>query len=399
MSRCACGSSCESCRHLEREKMQRSPLSDMPAQRVTSIDALRGFDMLWIIGGDGVLRSLHPILQHPTTAWVSTQLTHVKWEGFHFYDLIFPLFLFLAGAALPFSITRRQERGESRSRLYAHIAKRAAALIALGLIYEGLLQFNFAQMRWSAVLTMIGLSYFVAAIIVLNGSVRMQAVIAAGLLLGYWATLALIRVPMTKSGTIVYFGGGDYTLQGNLISFLDQVLLPGKHPYGGVTLGAGPFLTVTGAANVLIGSLAGHWIRSQRSAHRIPIGLALAGVASLFAGYLWGQFFPIIKLIWTSSFVLVACGWSLLLLALFYWVIDIAGYRKWAFFFVVIGMNPITIYFLQAFVDFGRISSFFLAGVAEHAGLIAPLILACGVLAVKWLFLWFLYRHKIFLRV
>jgi predicted acyltransferase len=129
------------------------------------------------------------------------------------------------------------------------------------------------------------------------------------------------------------------------------------------------------------------------------LGLAPAGAASLFAGYLWGQVFPIIKLIWTSSFVLVACGWSLLLLALFYWVIDVGGYRKWAFFFVVIGMNPLTIYFPQVFVDFGRISSFFLAGVAEHAGMIGPLVLACGVLTVKWLFLWFLYGHKILLRV
>jgi predicted acyltransferase len=379
--------------------MQKPPVGDATSQRVTSIDALRGFDMLWIIGGEGILRSLHPIFRHPTTAWISAQLTHVKWEGFHSYDLIFPLFLFLAGAALPFSISRRQERGESRGRLYVHIGKRAAALIVLGLIYEGLLQFNFAQMRWSAVLTMIGLSYFVAALIILNTSVRMQAIIAAGLLLGYWAALALIRVPMTKGGTVIYFGGGDYTLQGNLISFLDQTLIPGKHPYGGVTLGAGPFLTVTGAANVLIGALSGHWLRSRRSGNRIVLGLALTGAASLFAGYLWGQFFPIIKLIWTSTFVLVACGWSLLLLALFYWVIDVGKYKKWAFFFVVIGMNPITIYFLQAFVDFGRISSFFLAGVAEHVGIITPVILACGVLTVKWLFLWFLYRHRIFLRV
>jgi predicted acyltransferase len=382
-----------------KEKMQEPPLKDTLSQRVASIDALRGFDMLWIIGGEGVLRSLHPIFHHPTTAWISTQLTHVKWEGFHFYDLIFPLFLFLAGAALPFSLAHRQERGESRARLYAHIAKRTAALIVLGLIYEGLLEFNFAQMRWAAVLTMIGLSYCVAAIIILNTSIRMQAIVAAGLLLGYWAALALIRVPMTKGATVVYFGAGDYTLQGNLISFLDQTLVPGKHPYGGVTLGAGPFLTVTGAANVLIGALAGHWIRSQRSGNRIVLGLALAGAASLFIGYLWGQVFPIIKLIWTSSFVLVACGWSLLSLALFYWVIDVGRYRKWAFLFVVIGMNPLTIYFLQVFVDFGRISSFFLTGVSEHAGVIGPLVLASGVLLVKWLFLWFLYRHRIFLRV
>jgi predicted acyltransferase len=384
---------------FERERMEELPVSDTPSQRVTSIDALRGFDMFWIIGGEGIFRSLHTIFNHPTTVWISKQLPHVKWEGFHFYDLIFALFLFLAGAALPFSISRRQERGESLGRLYVHIVKRTAVLILLGLIYERLLEFKFAEMRWSAVLTMIGLSYFFAAIIILNTSIRMQAVLAAGLLLCYWAALSLISVQMTKDATVVSFGAGDYTIQGNLISFLDQVLLPGKHPYGGVTLGVGPFLTITGAATVLIGSLAGRWMRSKRSGNRIVLGMVLAGVASLFAGYIWGEFFPIIKLIWTSSFVLVACGWSLLLLALFYWVIDVGGHRKWAFFFIVIGMNPITIYFLQEFVDFGRMSSFFLTGVSEHAGMIGPLILSFGVVMVKWLFLWFLYRHKMFFRV
>ena len=277
--------------------------------------------------------------------------------------------------------------------------KRAALLILLGLIYQGLLKFNFGEMRWSAVLTLIGLSYLVAAIIVLNTSIRIQAVIVAGLLLFYWAALALISAHITKGTTIASFGAGDYTIQGNLISFLDQVLIPGSHPYGGVTLGVGPFLTITGAANVLIGSLAGHWMRSRRSGNRIVLGMALAGAISVFVGYIWGYFFPIIKLIWTSSFVLVACGWSLLLLALFYWVIDVRGYKKWSFFFIVIGMNAITIYFMQEFVNFRQISTFFLKGFSEYAGLIGPLILSFGVLMVRWLFLWFLYRHKIFFKV
>lgn len=254
-------------------------------------------------------------------------------------------------------------------------------------------------MRWSAVLTLIGLSYLVAALIVLNTSIRMQAIITAGLLLFYWAALALISVQMTKGTTVFAFGAGDYTIQGNLISFLDQVLIPGSHPYGGVTLGVGPFLTITGTANVLIGSLVGHWMRSKRSGNRIALGMALAGAVSLFAGYIWGCFFPIIKLIWTSSFVLVACGWSLLLLALFYWVIDVKGYKKWAFFFIVIGMNAIAIYFLQEFVNFRQISSFFLKGVSEQVGMMEPLILSFGALMVRWLFLWFLYRHKIFFKV
>jgi len=366
--------------------------------RVMSIDALRGFDMFWIIGGGAIFHSLHTILKRPATALIVEQLQHVEWEGFHFYDLIWPLFLFIVGVVLPFSILRRRQEGQSLLMLHLHVVRRAALLILLGLIYQGVLEFNFAEMRWSAVLTMIGLSYFIASIIVLNTSIRTQAIIAGLLLLGYWAALALIPAQITRDDIVVHFGRGDYSIQGNLISYLDLTLIPGKHPYGGVTLGVGPFLTINGAANVLIGSLAGHWIRSKRPGNRVVLGMVVAGVLSLFAGYAWGQFFPVIKLIWTSSFVLVACGWSLLLLALFYWAIDVKGYKKWAFFFIVIGMNPITIYFLQRIVDFNGIAEIFLAGAIEHAGLFKLLILSLGVVLTKWLFLWFLYRHRIFFK-
>jgi predicted acyltransferase len=137
----------------------------------------------------------------------------------------------------------------------------------------------------------------------------------------------------------------------------------------------------------------------MQSGNRKAAGLAIAGIVSLLVGLLWSLNFPIIKIIWTSSYVLVAGGLSLLLLALFYWIIDVKGYSKWAFFFIVIGMNPITIYFLQEFVDFDGIAKFFFLGIAEHVGLFGPLILLFGVLLAKWLFLWFLHRHRIFFKV
>jgi predicted acyltransferase len=125
----------------------------------------------------------------------------------------------------------------------------------------------------------------------------------------------------------------------------------------------------------------------------------LAGVLCLSLGTAWGAWFPIIKNLWTSSFVLVAGGWSLLLLALFYGVIDVLGFRRWAFFFTVIGANAITIYVASHIIDFSGIAHFFLGGVARHSGSFAPVVLALGVLAVQWLFLLFLYRKRIFLRV
>jgi len=183
-----------------------------------------------------------------------------------------------------------------------------------------------------------------------------------------------------------------------LSSYIDQQLIPGElyYKYGD---NEGVISTLPAICTALLGALAGHWLRSNRSGSRKASGLALAGVACLLAGLAWGQFFPIIKILWTSSYVLFAGGWSLLLLALFYWVIDVKGYHRWAFFFVVIGMNAITIYFLQRFVEFDAIAQFFLGGVAKHAGLLAPLILPFGALMIRWLVLHFLYRHRVFLKV
>lgn len=339
--------------------------------RVISIDALRGFAMFWIIGGGAVFRNVANVWTNPLTETIRQQLTHLNWGGFHFWDLIFPLFLFIVGLVLPLSVSRRLDCGQSRGRLYLHITKRTVLLIIMGLIMDGLLRFEWSEMHWFGVLSLIGMSYFVAAIIVLKTRTKVQAiVITAGLLLGYWAALKLIGIQIPKDRNALPF-----------TSFLYFAF------------------ACTGAANVLIGVLAGYWLHSNQSAGRKTMGLAAAGLASLIVGYGWGVFFPIIRVLWTSPYVLVACGYSLLLLAVFYWIIDVKGYTKWAFFFVVIGMNPITIYFLQSFVDFNEIASFFVQGFTERVDALKQIVLPFGALTVKWLFLWFLYRHKIFFKV
>jgi len=357
--------------------------------RLASIDALRGFDMFWIIGGGTFFASMAKVHSHPVTNTIRRQLAHVRWEGFRFEDLIFPLFLFIVGVVMPFSLTRRIERGASRSMLYLHILKRSVVIILLGLIMNGLLRFDWAEMRWPGVLQRIGLCYFLAAIIVVNTKWRAQAIIVAATLVLYWLAMILIPVPE--------HGAGVLTMEGCLSSYIDQQLIPGRLYYG-YGDNEGLISTLPATCTVLLGALAGCWLRSERSGNRKAAGLALAGVVSLLVGLLWSLRFPIIKIIWTSSYTLVAGGLSLLLLALFYWIIDVKGYRKWAFFFIVIGMNPITVYFAQRFVDFNRIAEFFLGGVAGRVEVLAPLILPFGVLAVKWLFLWFLYRHKVFFK-
>ena len=369
--------------------------------RVLSIDALRGFDMFWIIGGGTIFESLAEVWKHPVAQTVRVQLEHVQWEGFHFEDLIFPLFLFLVGAVLPFALSRRVERGEGSLRIHLHVVRRAALLVLLGLILNGLLRFDWPQMRWPGVLQRIGLCYFLGALVVLHTKWRRQAILIGVVLLAYWAVTMLVPAPWgaealaPQSATYVV---GDLTPQRCLSSWVDQQLIPGSlyYKYGD---NEGILSTFPAVCTVLLGALAGQWLRSSRSGARKTVGLALAGVVCLVVGYLWGLVFPIIKILWTSSYVLFAGGWSLLLLAVFYGVIDVLGLRRWAFPFVVIGMNAITIYFLQNLVDFDRIGEFFLHGAARHAGVIAALLVPLGAFAARWLFLWLLYRHRIFFKV
>lgn len=355
--------------------------------------------MFWIVGGALIFERLYDVWPGPLTQIVRDQLQHVEWQGFHFWDMIFPLFMLLIGAVLPYSFERRRQRGQTNTQILLHILQRSFVLVILGLIYEGVMKFDWPNFRWSAVLALIGTSYCLAAVILLYTSIRTQFILFVAILLGYWAVLALVDVQTVKDGVLVVYGGGDYSLQFNLISYLDQRFIPGKHPYGDATNGVGPFLSFTGACSVMLGIFAGHWLRSNRTENRKLAGLVVAGLLCLGIGYVWGLTFPIIKLIWSSSYVLVAGGYSLLLLAMFYYVIDIKGFTRWSIFFVVIGMNPITIYLLEKIVDFGRPAGWLFGGIARSTGSVEPIVTAISIILVEWGFLYWLYRKKIFIKI
>ena len=317
--------------------------------RLVSLDALRGFDMFWIAGGEGIVHSLAELTGWGVAIWASTQLRHVAWDGFVFYDMIFPLFLFIAGVAMPFSLTRRAEQGEDKKKLMLHVVRRGLILVVLGVIYNnGLFQMSFAETRFPSVLGRIGLAYMFAGLIVLNTRLRGQVMWFVGLLVGYWAAMKLIPVPG--------FGAGQLTMDGSLAGYVDRMVLPGRL-YRGVHDPEGLLSTIPAISTALLGVFAGTLLRRDLSdlpgmtRQRKALILAAAGVAGLLLGYVWGFAFPINKNLWSSSFVLFAGGWSLLLLALFYLVIDVWGYTKWAFFFVVIGMNSILIYMAGSFID------------------------------------------------
>jgi predicted acyltransferase len=360
-------------------------------KRIASIDAVRGFDMFWIIGGDLIFRSLFTLIGTNWANHLSEQLEHCTWHGFHFYDLIFPLFLFIMGASMPFSISKRLERGDSRRKLMGHIIQRGFILILLGLMYNGLFELDFENMRYAGVLQRIGITYMFAAFIIMQWkNPKIQMIIGGGILLLYWAVMA-IPVP----------GAGSYVLtpEGNLASYIDRLLLPGRFCCFRFGDNEGILSTFPAIVNVLMGIQAGHLLKSTKSDPRKVLILTLSGAGCVTAALIWNFVFPINKLIWTSSYVLFSGGWSLLLLALFYWVIDVKGWKKWAFGFIVIGMNPITIYLAQNIIHFQWIANYFTGGLVELLGAFKPLVWEICVFAVKWLFLYLLFRKQIFLKV
>jgi predicted acyltransferase len=264
------------------------------------------------------------------------------------------------------------------------------------LIYNGLLRLDFEKQRYASVLARIGLAWFLAAIIVLNTSVRGQILWFAGILLGYYAVMKLIPVPG--------FGAGVLTPEGNLAAYIDQKFLPGRmccYTFGD---NEGILSTVPAICTALLGALTGHLLISRDSRlNELKKALVIlaAGIIALALGKLWSFSFPIIKNLWTSSFVLYAGGWSLILLAIFYLVIDVWGFKKWTLPFVVIGLNSITIYMLNSgIIDFEQMGRYFFGGLANRfTELAQPVIVASGAVLCMWTVLYILYRNKIFLKV
>ncbi|MSR58629.1 MAG: DUF5009 domain-containing protein [Planctomycetaceae bacterium] len=374
-----------------------APLAITPAAspRLMSLDALRGFDMFWIMGGENIIKALAELTGWSAAVWASQQLVHVKWDGFVFYDLIFPLFLFMAGVAMPFSLTRRREQGADRKQLVLQVVRRGLILVMLGIIYNnGLFQKSLAETRFPSVLGRIGLASMFAGLIVLHTRLRGQIVWFAGLLLVYWAAMMLIPVPG--------FGAGNLTQEGSLAGYVDRHLIPGRL-YLGNHDPEGLFSTIPAIATALLGVFAGTLLRSDRpglTGFRKGLLLAAGGLASLAVGTLWGEVFPINKNLWTSSFALIAGGWSLLLLALFYVVIDVWNFKRWAFPFVVIGVNSILIYMSEKFIDFDFTANFLIGGLIQPLGpQVQKLWLAITIVAIEWGFLYFLYRKRVFLKV
>ena len=362
-------------------------------ERLQSLDTLRGFDMAMLVGGAGILIAFSELTGWGWAEALETQMHHVRWEGFRFYDLIFPLFMFISGVAIPYAINSKVEKGVSKSRLLRKILVRLIALIALGILYNGVLQRGFNNPRIVSVLSQIGFGYFFAALICLY-SKNIKGVIYW--LLGIMAGVAVLQLFVPVPG----YGAGTFEPESSINAWLDQRLIPGRlyddafDPEG--------FLCIVSAVTItMMGALAGYVIRSGKSRPpRKALYIAVAGVLAIAVSLLLEPVYPVIKKMWTVSYVLRAAGVSALLLASFYYVIDVRGLKGWTLFFRVFGMNSITIYMADRIIDFHGISRFFLNWTSVHINeQWGALFIATGVLILQWGLMLFLYRKKIFLRV
>jgi predicted acyltransferase len=392
--------------------------------RLRSLDALRGFDMFWIVCGEGIFHGIASVIQQKhglvqnKTDWqigvnehlsfierffisISNQLHHTVWNGFTFYDLIFPLFIFIAGVSMPFSLGRQLEsagegKNEARRKMVLSLLNRTVILILLGMVVNGALKFNgYENTRFASVLGRIAISCFFAALLFMYCSPKAQIIWFISILLGYWLLMMLIPAPG--------YGASVLTPEGNLAGYIDRILLPGKL-HRQIYDPEGLLSSLPAIATALLGVFTGNFLQSSSekiTQQKKAAFIMLAGLIATLAGYVWGFFFPINKNMWTSSYVLFAGGWSMVLLAVFYYIIDVAGYKKWSSPLVWMGMNSILIYMAaHGLVNFESASVFLFGGIINlfpdtwHNAL-----LWTGVAFIQFALLYFLYKKKLFLKL
>lgn len=372
--------------------------------RLESLDALRGFDLFCLVALEGIL---HPLARAVDTPWMESfmwNFTHVEWEGFSPWDLVMPLFMFMAGISMPFSLGRYKQQPGSGA-VWRRILKRVVLLWIFGMMCQGnLLGLDPNRIYlYTNTLQAIAAGYLIAALLFLHTGWRTQAATAVGLLLVYWGGMEFL--------TIGGFGGGCYTPDGNFAEGMDRAVL-GRFRDGASVGDDGTVIfadwyrytwlwsTLAFGATVVSGVLTGTWLKHSGATPAKKAGcLALAGVALVALGWLWGIELPVIKKLWTSSMVLVSSGYCCLLMAAFYYWIDVKGHRSHIGWLKVYGMNSIAAYMLANVVSFRCIGHSLLHGLEQYAGDYYPVLMAVANATIIYLILWAMYRKKLFLRV
>ena len=278
--------------------MKPQPTQPAASQRLLSLDALRGFDMLFIMGFAGLVTALCKLCPGEFSDWMTAQMGHADWNGFFHHDTIFPLFLFIAGISFPFSLAKQREKGMSERSIYLKVIRRGLTLVALGFVYSGLFKLDFATLRLPSVLGRIGLAWMFAALLFVNFNVRTRAVIAAAILLGYGLLLQFVAAP--DAG-----GAGPLTLEGNIVGYVDRIVMP-SHLLGGRGFDPeGLLSTLPAIVTAMLGMFTGEFVRRQDlSGGRKASWMIAAAVALLVAGLAFNGVVPVNKTLWSSTFVL-----------------------------------------------------------------------------------------------
>ena len=360
------------------------------SNRILSIDVLRGFDMLFIIFADRFFRTLNKAAGTSFTETLAKQFNHPEWFGSTFYDIIMPLFLFVVGAVIPFSLSKRMQENASKSTLYLKLLKRFVLLFILGWIVQGnLLKFDSEQFRiFSNTLQAIAVGYFFSCISYIHLTKKWRYFVFVSCLISYALLLSVTNVPG--------LGQSELLPDQNLALYIDRFVF-GKFDdgtqYTWLLSGFG-FTTTT-----LSGIFAGELIKSKHPRKKVAMYLMIYGVIGLTIGLIWGIWHPIVKKIWTSSFVLASSGICYLLLAFFYWVIDVKGKIKWAFPLKVIGRNAITAYVLSHVFNFPKIANYLLFGLEKYLGAYYEVINTIGGFGLLYLLLWYMHKNNTFIKI
>ena len=378
-------------------------MENQQPQRLESLDVLRGFDLFMLVGLEMAMHHLASAIDTPSFHSFMWCFTHVDWEGFSPWDLVMPLFMFMSGITIPFALSRYKHTNNQTS-VYRRILKRVILLWIFGMMCQGnLLGLDPNRIYfYSNTLQAIAMGYLIASLLYLHTRIRTQVIVAAGLLLGFWGAMEWI--------TVQGYGGGNYTPDGNLAEWIDREVLgrfrDGASMMNGEVVFADWYRytwilsSLNFGVTVLTGTFAGYilkdkeWMPKRKLTYLLAIGAAMVAI-----GWIWGIWHPVIKKLWTSSMTLVSSGYCFLLMALFYYLIDYKGWKKYSGWLKVYGMNSIVAYMLTMCVNFSCIGHSLLHGLQPYMGEYYSVVLTLSNVGIIYFILWELYKRKLFLRV
>ena len=372
-------------------------------QRLESLDILRGFDLFMLVGLEMTMHQLSSAIDTPIFHSFMWCFTHVDWEGFSTWDLVMPLFMFMSGITIPFALSRYKDT-KNKSLVYRRIFKRVILLWIFGMMCQGnLLGLSSERIYlYSNTLQSIAMGYFISALLFLHTNIRTQIITFFLLLISYWGVMEFISV----NG----YGGGNYTPDGNLAEWIEREVLGRFRDGASVVNGEVIFpdwyrytwilSSLNFGSTVLTGLFAGHilknkeWIPQKKLAYLLIIGLSMVAI-----GWIWGIWHPVIKKLWTSSMVLVSSGYCFLLMALFYYIIDYKGLRKYTGWLKVYGMNSIVAYMLAMCMNFSCIGHSLFHGLEQYLGNYYQVLITLSNACIIYFILWYLYKKQIYLKV